>query len=373
MYGGGLEIFMYAVALAGGGARGAYEIGVWKALTEMDIKVGAVCGTSIGSINGALFAQGDFETAEKVWRNISLSDVVDTTSFSDEKIFSLKNIGALFEEIKKNKGISLDPLEKVLRGIVNEDKLMLSPVDFGLVTYSVSDSELRELWKADIPRGRLVDYLMASSRLPGVKAKVIDEKVFLDGGVADNMPVSMLQKRGYTDIIAVDVGGVGIVKQATPSGVNIINIRCRTPLVNVLDFEQKNIIDSIESGYLDAKRAFGKLLGDSYPIRTHDYIRAQGKYSKELLSGLEKAADLLGVDKLREYTVISLARAVIKRYRKISTDNIKGKISADRVFVMVCDAFMSGNADSVAKIAAASLRRYTAAANAVCYFAKKLP
>lgn len=364
---------MYGVALAGGGARGAYEIGVWKALLEMDIKVGAVCGTSIGSINGALFAQGDFEVAEKVWHNISISDVVDTTSFEGEKLISIKNIGAIVDEIRKNKGISLDPLERVLRGIMNEEKLMLSPVDFGLVTYSVSDGTLQELWKADIPRGKLVDYLMASSRLPGVKAKVIDEKVFLDGGVADNMPVSMLAARGYTNIIAVDVGGVGIVKQVAPCGVNIINIRCRTPFVNVLDFEQKSIIASIECGYLDAKRAFGKLSGEIYPIRTYDYIRAQSKYSKDLIAGLEKAAELLGIDKLKEYTVVSLSRAVVKRYRKISADNIKVKISADRVFVRVCDAFMSGNADSIAKIAAASLKRYTSAANAVCYFAKKLP
>lgn len=364
---------MYGVALAGGGARGAYEIGVWKALMEMDIKVGAVCGTSIGSINAAMFAQGDFGIAEEVWRNISISDVVDTRHFADGKLISVKNIGAIIDEIRKNKGISLDPLETLLRKIIKEDKLMLSPVDFGLVTYSVSDNSLNELFKADIPRGKLVDYLMASSRLPGIKAKVIDDKVFLDGGVADNMPVTMLAKKGYRDIIAVDVGGVGIVKPVAPCGVNIINIRCRTPLVNVLDFEQKSIIDSIECGYLDAKRAFGKLSGEIYPIRTYDYIRSLGKYSKELLGGLEKAAELLGIDKLREYTVASLSRAVVNRYRKMSTDNTKTKISADRVFVKVCDAFLSGNADSIAKIAAASLKRYTAAANAVCYFAKKLP
>lgn len=364
---------MYGVAFAGGGARGAYEIGVWKALMEMDIKVGAICGTSIGSINGAMFAQGDFDIAEEVWRNISISDVVDTSPFADEKLLSIKNIGAIIDEIRKNKGISLDPLEELLRKIINEDKLMLSPIEFGLVTYSMSDNVLHELYRSDIPRGKLVDYLMASCRLPGTKARVIDNKVFLDGGVLDNMPVTMLERKGYRDIIAVDVGGVGIVKPASACGVNVINIRCRTPFVNILDFEKKNIIATIDCGYFDAKRAFGKLSGDIYPIRTYDYVRASAKYSKEMLSGLEKAADLLGIDKLREYTIASLSRAVVKRYRKISIDNTKTKISSDSVFVKVCDVFMSGNADALSKIAAASLKRYAAAANAVCYFARKLP
>lgn len=216
---------MYGLVLAGGGARGAYEVGAWRGVQELGIEIGAICGTSIGSINGAVFAQGDGETAEKLWREISAADILDMTGLSDEKLFSLKNIGAVFEEFKKNKGLSMAPLEELLRNIVNEDKLMLSPVDFGLVTYSLTDFAETEIFKADIPRGKLVDYLMASACLPGIKTKVIDDKAFVDGFVADNKPISMLVKKGYRDIISVDVGGFGIVKHVPPEGVNIINIR----------------------------------------------------------------------------------------------------------------------------------------------------
>ena len=48
----------YGLVLAGGGVRGAYQIGVWKALKELKIKVSAVSGVSIGAVNGALFVQG---------------------------------------------------------------------------------------------------------------------------------------------------------------------------------------------------------------------------------------------------------------------------------------------------------------------------
>ena len=50
----------YGLVLAGGGVRGAYQIGVWKALKELKIKVSAVSGVSIGAVNGALFVPKNY-------------------------------------------------------------------------------------------------------------------------------------------------------------------------------------------------------------------------------------------------------------------------------------------------------------------------
>ena len=50
----------YGLVLAGGGTKGAYEVGVWKALKEMNINITAVVGASIGALNGALFLQDLF-------------------------------------------------------------------------------------------------------------------------------------------------------------------------------------------------------------------------------------------------------------------------------------------------------------------------
>lgn len=49
----------YGLILAGGGAKGAYQIGAWKAMRELDIEFEAIAGASIGAINGAMIAQGD--------------------------------------------------------------------------------------------------------------------------------------------------------------------------------------------------------------------------------------------------------------------------------------------------------------------------
>ena len=60
----------YALALEGGGAKGAYQIGAWKALREAGVKIDAVAGTSVGALNGALIVMGDLEKAEAIWYNL---------------------------------------------------------------------------------------------------------------------------------------------------------------------------------------------------------------------------------------------------------------------------------------------------------------
>jgi len=61
------------LVFSGGGGKGAYEIGAWKALREfgIDRMVSAVSGASVGGLNGALFVQGDHEAGEKLWKSIS--------------------------------------------------------------------------------------------------------------------------------------------------------------------------------------------------------------------------------------------------------------------------------------------------------------
>ena len=51
----------YGLILAGGGAKGAYQIGAWKAMRELNIEFEAIAGASVGAINGAMIAQGDLD------------------------------------------------------------------------------------------------------------------------------------------------------------------------------------------------------------------------------------------------------------------------------------------------------------------------
>lgn len=66
-----------ALVLSGGGSRGAYEIGVWKALKELGIEIDMVFGTSVGAINGAMVAQDEPELAERLWKQMQTSMIFD--------------------------------------------------------------------------------------------------------------------------------------------------------------------------------------------------------------------------------------------------------------------------------------------------------
>ena len=67
----------YGIVLEGGGAKGAYQIGAWRALREAGIRIKGAAGTSVGALNGALICMDDFEKAERIWENISYSRVMD--------------------------------------------------------------------------------------------------------------------------------------------------------------------------------------------------------------------------------------------------------------------------------------------------------
>ena len=67
----------YGLVLEGGGAKGAYQIGAWKALKEAGVKIRGVSGTSVGALNGALICMDDLEKAENLWRNISYSQIMN--------------------------------------------------------------------------------------------------------------------------------------------------------------------------------------------------------------------------------------------------------------------------------------------------------
>lgn len=70
---------MYGLVLEGGGAKGAYHIGAYKAIMEEGIEIRGIAGTSVGALNGALIAQEDFEKAYNLWYNMSFSRVINAS------------------------------------------------------------------------------------------------------------------------------------------------------------------------------------------------------------------------------------------------------------------------------------------------------
>ena len=78
----------YGLVLEGGGARGAYQIGVWKALLEFGVKIKGIAGVSVGALNGALFCMGDYLKAEELWSCITYSNIMNV---NEKQIRKFKN------------------------------------------------------------------------------------------------------------------------------------------------------------------------------------------------------------------------------------------------------------------------------------------
>ena len=358
---------MYGLVFAGGGVRGAYQIGVWKAINELKIKVSAVTGASIGAINAALFAQKSFRLADKLWRDISIGDVIalaDDTGCS-ENLFDIKNLISLSKDFCKSGGFDMTPLRNLLNKIIDEDKIRKSPIMFGCTAYSLTEHSENNVFISDIPHGKLVDYLMASSGILSVRK--ISGESFTDGGASNNMPVDMLIEKGYTDIITVDVQGAGIYKSINTAGCNIIGIKCREAMTGLMDFNSEGIEKSIAQGYLDCMKVFGRLQGSNYYIKPF-----KTELSGEILSGIETAASAFGIDCLKAYTLDWLIAETMKAYKKAdkSADGQKSKIPAI-IIPWLVGRLEENNSDFAKNAMEIWGQNYDAAA-AILYFKRKL-
>ncbi|KMT23276.1 patatin-like phospholipase family protein [Clostridium cylindrosporum] len=257
----------YSLVLGGGGAKGSYELGVFKALKEMNIEITSIYGTSIGALNGALFIQGDIDRAQRLWSEITARDVMDI----EENIESLLEVGGISSTLEfmmhviSKRGVDITPFKRLLEEVVDEESIRNSPIDFGIVTFSLDDFRPVKLCKSDIPKGKLIDYLIASSALPAFKKHTIEDKVFIDGAFCDNIPLSLAVNGDASNIIVVDILSPGIVERADTSDFNVINIKNPFELKgSVLNFNRENIIFNMNLGYIDGKKAFGYLRGYRY-------------------------------------------------------------------------------------------------------------
>ena len=256
-----------ALVLAGGGARGAYEIGVWMALKELDYNYDIITGTSVGALNAALMIQGDIDFARSIWDEIETSKILDVAIPMDmhNKISSYRSF--IFEIIKQG-GIDYTPLKNLLTNFLDEDKIRSSPIDFGIVTVEFPSFKPYMLFKEDIPYGQMKDYLLASSAcFPAMKSHVINGTQYIDGGYYDNMPIQMAVDRGAKEIIAVNLDGPGRKRIPQNNDIQMQIITPVWPLGDILIFDSKTSRKNIKLGYLDTMKAFGRFEGVRYSFK----------------------------------------------------------------------------------------------------------
>lgn len=296
----------FAVALEGGGARGAYQAGAFKAIEEIGIEIVAVTGTSIGSINGAYYVQ---EKSAKAlcdfWENIEPESLLPDSLSEHKKYLSHEDevspLNLLKETTKVilNGGVDLTNFKKSIYSYIDEEKVRNSDKKFGLVTFSITDRKPFEIMIDSIPKGELQGYILASAYLPIFKKEKIDGKFFIDGGIYDNLPINLLIKNNYRNVIAIEISKISNRQKVIDESANIIYVKPSEELGTILELNKEVICQNVKMGYFDTIRVLNNYYGKWFyltdSITKKEAFDFFNSLDNELINSL---SEILGVEKM---------------------------------------------------------------------------
>lgn len=261
---------MLGLALEGGGAKGAYEIGAYRALTELGYRFDVICGVSIGAINAALLAQGDCERAAEFWETMSNDDLFSEKDRGFLEVINrqvnLNTLSALKANIKtalENGGIDTSRIRAFLEQNIDPRRLLDSPVDYGMIAVAFPELQPLIAYKKEMTPETVIDHVLASASFPGFQPTVIGDKKYLDGGLYDACPYNELLDYGCDEVIAIRLNGFGIIHPVRDRR-KIRQIFPSEQLGPVMRFDPANSRRNIQMGYYDTLRQLQGLPGRMY-------------------------------------------------------------------------------------------------------------
>ena len=257
------------LALGGGGAKGSYQIGVFKALEETGLLsyVKTISGTSIGALNASLvMGKMPLEQMKELWFSMT-----NKILYTNVERFKHDKLGVFNQEI----------MYEIL--IEKQDKKLVkeSSIDGFVVLSQLKDlTLLKQLKQKDVtPRVVYLNdkkdpykYILASTSVPVLFGPTnIGDNYYVDGGLVDNLPVDILLKKGCNIIFTV---GLSPSYDLDSYGKDALIIDLSPPkklgrtILTMLDFNPKYIDDRIDYGY-------------SYTMEVLNFLISEGVLSKE--------------------------------------------------------------------------------------------
>ena len=274
-----LDAVRIGLVLAGGGAKGAYEVGVYKALRELEIvdNIKVISGTSIGAINALFFAMDNPNVIGHSWRNLNYSRFIlnqqntkeKKSDIIIEKIKSINIENGIFEQVNLNDIglISQSGIKDFIEEYIDMEIIKNSDKELYACAYNV-DKERPEYFRLnDCTEEEIKDRVLASSAIPHMfKPIQIDGMRYSDGGIhsplysknnIDNVPISPLRNYECDIIIVVHLSNKSEVDKTGFEGTKIIEIYPSSSLeiisgIGSLNLRKDTIEGNIELGYRDA-------------------------------------------------------------------------------------------------------------------------
>lgn len=233
--------------MPGGGGRGAYQVGVAKALMESGLQFDMAFGTSIGALNAAFMAQGDFRRLEEIWCKLCQWDIY--------KLPSAHQIGRMMLGHKLGM-LDTKPLEELLKREADLRKIKSGPMKVRLFTTDLCSLETRLIKLEDLQTSsELVDVLMATSAVPiAFPPRHLNGKgLWVDGGLVRNTPLRAAIDQGAEEIFMVLLH---------PETVNICPSNMWQVIARLLDI----VLDSSAQKELELARLYNRLIDEGSTV-----------------------------------------------------------------------------------------------------------
>lgn len=279
-----------SIAFCGGGGRGAYQIGVWKAMTEYGCldHVRAVSGTSIGALNAVLFALGDYELAKEKWLSLGIQDVFSPNTGDSDGLFSRKGTERLLRELDLNR-LKSSPFQ-VFVNVCNTKRLQTESIRLN-----------------DLSGEEMIAVLLASSSIPVIfGTETLDGVKYIDGVWFEegNAPVAPLYRAGCRRIAVLPLEhDYSLGAKANPLRSPNFQVLYPDaeltlftpfeylggPLSGTCNFSQWAIRRKMIAGYRDAK----KILSDEdiYIVK-NNYMKINAHIAKKMRTLFQSAAEI---------------------------------------------------------------------------------
>lgn len=268
-----------AFVLAGGGTRGAVQVGMLAELVDRGVRADRVYGASVGAVNGASYCSDPtvegMKKIEDVWVNLGPDDIFPKARVHGPWMFFQQR-----QSVYANSG-----LRHVLETGISADRIEDTEIPLEVVTTSLVDGS--ERW---ISSGPIAEAVLASAAIPGIYPPVeIDGELMIDGGVVNNVPISRAIAAGATKIYVLLCGPIRQVPrigkrpiesvvaafftsvhsrfarelEEVPKGIELVVLAGRDrPVEDFRDFESTSVM--VEEGRQEVRRVL-----DGLPVASH--------------------------------------------------------------------------------------------------------
>ena len=263
-----------AFVFSGGASLGAVEVGALKAIVEEGIQADLVLGTSVGSLNGAMYAHNPtikgVKDIENVWLNIKVWNVFTPSPITP--VFNITTFGLYL--------ISPKNLRKLIKENMKFTRIEETQIPLYIIATDIKSGD-----EIVFDKGLALEALMSSAAIPGVfPPQRMSDFIIVDGGIVNNAPISTAIRLGAQRIVIFPIGVPSpdqepktVAEMLIHSFIYILNRQLSTDIQLYKDKAELIIVpppDSVNVGPHDFSKS--KQLIDMSYKKAKDWLKTEG-------------------------------------------------------------------------------------------------